>query len=509
MAPKKKVSRRLDLASSAKRPIKGPSQALRSPVPQRSLRRLQSMVTGLASDPVVLARVEAEMDGLIQRCSTPTTSSASPAPPVDAPPSVSSSAEDEGEDLLAGGLSRTNQLSQSSVSPVSQAAAPRVRGGPRGPTRRRSSARIRAARGSVVQSSSVVRSVPGHSPVVSSQSVPGVVLQGDASESSVEDSLPLPPKSSSGGLRRRKKSSKKRAKRRRRDTSSSSAGTSSQTSSSDEEASLSLYWGFGETSGLPKWAWERRANSHRAKYGAVQDCLEGVLMPDVKVSTNSARDIIPGAHLTTKLRSRILDGRYIDIFSLAPPQECQDSQDRGLAATKKRVVLPKVERTFERWLDSFQVFAGVVAAAYPRRSMHLWVYLSIVRSAFTMAGASAAISYDENFRRRAAKIPTARWDRKDLDVWTTYVAPRIDNKIPESQKTRIVPAKTGRKFFCWDFNKGTCQRQFCRYSHSCEKCSGNHPASACAGVRRPFRKGWGSQQPPKAAPQAAAAGAGK
>nr|XP_028592138.1 uncharacterized protein LOC114600328 [Podarcis muralis] len=224
MAPKKKASRRLDLASSAKRPIKGPSQALRSPVPQQSLRRLQSMVTGLASDPVALARVEAEMDGLIQRCSTPTTSPASPAPPVGAPPSVSSSSEDEGEDLSAGGLSHTTQLAQSPVLPASQAAAPRVRGGPRGTTRRRTSARIRAAWGSAVQSSSAVRSVPGHSPVVSFQSVSGEVLQGDGSESSVEDSLPPPPKSSSGGLRRRKKSSKRRTKRRRRDTSSSSAG---------------------------------------------------------------------------------------------------------------------------------------------------------------------------------------------------------------------------------------------------------------------------------------------
>ncbi|CAI5779521.1 Hypothetical predicted protein [Podarcis lilfordi] len=56
------------------------------------------------------------------------------------------------------------------------------------------------------------------------QSVPGAALQGPASESSEEDSLPVPAKSSSGGTRRRKKSSGKCAKRRQRDTSSSSTG---------------------------------------------------------------------------------------------------------------------------------------------------------------------------------------------------------------------------------------------------------------------------------------------
>ncbi|CAI5788664.1 Hypothetical predicted protein, partial [Podarcis lilfordi] len=54
-----------------------------------------------------------------------------------------------------------------------------------------------------------------------------------------------------------------------------------------------------------------------------------------------------------------------------------------------------------------------------------------------MAGETAALAYDQNFRRRAAKIPTARWDRKDLDVWTTYVAPRIDKKVPDTQKFKV------------------------------------------------------------------------
>ncbi|CAI7935284.1 Hypothetical predicted protein, partial [Podarcis lilfordi] len=74
------------------------------------------------------------------------------------------------------------------------------------------------------------------------------------SESSIEDSLPVPARKSSGGKRRHRRASRKRAKRRKDDTSSSYSGTSS-SSSDDEGNSMELYWGFGESvSGLPRWA---------------------------------------------------------------------------------------------------------------------------------------------------------------------------------------------------------------------------------------------------------------
>ncbi|CAI5764469.1 XP_034954535.1uncharacterized protein LOC118076098 [Podarcis lilfordi] len=343
------------------------------------------------------------------------------------------------------------------------------------------------------------------------QSTSGAAQVEADADSSIEDSLPVPAKSSSGGHRHRKKSSRRRAKRRRGESSSSSTGTSSGSSGDEADASLGLYWGFGEPiGGLPKWAWQRRANSHRARYGAILDCCDGRLVPDVKVSTNSVRDIIPGAHLSSKLRSRILDGRYVDIFDLAPPTASLDALDKAISAPKRQTALKKSDRTFERWLDSFQVFAGVVSASYPRRALYLFVYLSIVRSAHAMAGAEAAILYDENFRRRAGKIPTARWDRRDLDVWTTYVVPHFERKALEQPKHKAAPVQPGRKRICWDFNKGECQRQPCKYPHVCDTCGGSHPATNCQGGKRPFRGGkGGAPQPPKATPSTSSTGIGK
>ncbi|XP_077788332.1 uncharacterized protein LOC144328495 [Podarcis muralis] len=222
MASKRKASEGPSMASSTKRPIKGPSQALRSPEPNQSLRRIQSMVTGLANDPAALARVEAEMGDMLQRCSTPSTSSARPAPPGGAPSLVASSSDGESDFIAAGGY-LPDASGQPPSSPEPPAATPRGRRGTRGTARKRASARGRAARATGAPPSRVARAASGHSQVVSSRPILNADQQGDASESSVEDSLLPPPRASSGGRRRRKKS-RKRAKKGRRDTSSSLSG---------------------------------------------------------------------------------------------------------------------------------------------------------------------------------------------------------------------------------------------------------------------------------------------
>ncbi|XP_077784236.1 LOW QUALITY PROTEIN: uncharacterized protein LOC144327715 [Podarcis muralis] len=560
MAPKK-VAAHPGPASGAKRPIRGPSQALRSPTPSQPVGRVQSVVDSMAGNPVALSRFAADLDGFLQQCSAqPSASRRRPRPVVAPSPASPSSSEEERDGSSPGGLIIDSQIAHPCDLPAS-------RGRSRRP--RRSSGRAAGGktplaastrRAVLTQPSDEVASVSGISLVVSPHSAPGTSQlshdsessiedsrpvparessggkrrgrrsspkrakqrRGEASSSyaapgpsrqdpdsgsSIEDSLPVPSRRSSGGKRRRKRSSRRHAKRRRDDSSSSYTGTSSSSSDGEADSSIELYWGFGEAaSGLPRWAWQRGANTHRARYGAVQECKDGVLVPDVKVSTNSARDVIPGSHLSTKLRARILNGRYVEIFKLTPPSEDQER----VSSSRKRTGVSSADRTFERWLDCFQVFAGVVMAAYPRRSLHLLVYLSIVRSAFTKAGEKAAIKYDENFRRRAAKIPSARWDRKDLDVWTTYVAPLIDKKAPEQQRMRPGAFKTARRLTCWDFNKGSCQRQGCKFAHMCDRCNGLHPASSCYTGRRPFRGGkGGSQQTPKATPSASTPGTGK
>nr|XP_028584378.1 uncharacterized protein DDB_G0271670-like [Podarcis muralis] len=251
MAPKK-VAARPSSASGAKRPIRGPSQALRSPTPSRPVGQVQSLVESMASDPVALSRFAAGMDGLLQQCSAqPSTSGRRSRPVVASSPASPSSSEDGREGSSSRGLLTDSQL-------VRPRGLPAARGRSRRP--RRSSGRAvgrltplaaSTRRGGRTQSSDEVASGSGLSLVVSPQSAPGTSQLSPDSESSIEDSLPVPARKSSGGKRRRRRSSRKHAKRRRGESSSSSSGTSSSSSDDEAGAARELYWGFGESASGP------------------------------------------------------------------------------------------------------------------------------------------------------------------------------------------------------------------------------------------------------------------
>ncbi|XP_077779128.1 uncharacterized protein LOC144326458 [Podarcis muralis] len=254
---------------------------------------------------------------------------------------------------------------------------------------------------------------------------------------------------------------------------------------------MDSYWGLGESNhGIPLWAHERRANSHRKTFNGVLDWKDGALVEDVKVATNQSTDFILGNHLSQKKRNKILNGDYVDMFTLLPPTKLTGKGEKRRFFGKRRYRTPRAERTFENWLDGFQVFMGVVCAAYPRRSMDLVAYLAHVRRAHALAGENATLTYDENFRRNASLLPSTRWDLTDPNYWGEDVNPYIEKKNQESFKAGKTEAKRRRQ--CWEYNRGVCSRPSCKYLHECERCWGNHPASACfKNKQQPVRGGAG------------------
>ncbi|XP_077785370.1 uncharacterized protein LOC144327839 [Podarcis muralis] len=224
MAPKK-VTARPGLASAAKRPIRGPSQALRSPTPRQPVGRVQSLVESMAGNPVALSRFAAEMDGLLQQCSAqPSTSGSRPRPVAASSPASPSSSEDEREGSSSRGLLSDAQTSQPCDLPAVRGRSRRPRRSSGRATGKKSPLAASSRRSGRTQHSVEVASGSGLSLVVSPPSVPGASHLSPDSESSIEDSLPVPARKSSGGKRRRRRSSRKRAKRRRGESSSSSSG---------------------------------------------------------------------------------------------------------------------------------------------------------------------------------------------------------------------------------------------------------------------------------------------
>uniref|UniRef100_UPI00109F2E4C uncharacterized protein LOC114596483 n=1 Tax=Podarcis muralis TaxID=64176 RepID=UPI00109F2E4C len=231
-----------------------------------------------------------------------------------------------------------------------------------------------------------------------------------------EGTVAAAPVEKPSGKRREKKKHVCRKSRSRREDSDDETGTSS--SEYDSDASLGSYWGKGEeVSGLPDWALSRRANCHRKKFGGTQEWKDGALVKDATTSTYSTSDVIPGDHLSPKLRAKILNGEFVDMFKLVPPAEELGRGEKRPSHGKRKSKYPSVPRTFENWLDGFQAFMGTIVAAYPKRAVHLVAYLSHIRTACALAGEAAAISYDKKFRRKASRIPLARWDQIENGIW--------------------------------------------------------------------------------------------
>nr|XP_034966506.1 uncharacterized protein LOC118082785 [Zootoca vivipara] len=296
-----------------------------------------------------------------------------------------------------------------------------------------------------------------------------------------------------------KKTSKKKTKKTKHTDSHDDSGTSS-SSSEDEDSSLEGYWGEGEDLvGLPVWAHERRANSHRKTFDGTLEWKDGALVPDVKKSTFASSDFILGNHLSNKKRNKILNGDYVDIFTLLPPAKMKGKGEKKPAYGKRKYREPRAERTFENWLDGFQIYMGTIVACYPKRAMHLLAYMAHVRRAYALAGEGPALLYDEDFRRNASLLSSTRWDLRDQNFWGEHVGPYIEKKQPESARSaRAEYKRSARRLVCWEYNKGTCGRAYCKYSHECEKCQGSHPATACFKGRQSFRGKRGNfQQGPR------------
>ena len=60
----------------------------------------------------------------------------------------------------------------------------------------------------------------------------------------------------------------------------------------------------------------------------------------------------------------------------------------------------------------------VIVTAYPNRAVELIKYQQIISRAVTKFKGLAWYTYDEHFRRRAARDLTIAWDRIDIELWT-------------------------------------------------------------------------------------------
>ena len=247
----------------------------------------------------------------------------------------------------------------------------------------------------------------------------------------------------------------------------------------------------------------RAFNNHEAQARFPDDLrTPGLHMP------NTATPLGLHRPLEKSLEDKILRGEYIDFCLLLPDfmyrsqapalQLRYEDSSPGSQGSPLTLVRRKksVIDTFQKWLDAFTAYMLVIVAVHPSRALELLKYQQTISKAVTKFKGLAWLTYDEQFRRRAAYDLSKPWDKIDLELWTVtfsglakphcsvcssayHPAEDCPNQDP-SRKPRC------QALVCFDFNKPSgCQRRSCYFPHHCRRCgSSNHAQFNCSGPKQ-------------------------
>jgi len=230
--------------------------------------------------------------------------------------------------------------------------------------------------------------------------------------------------------------------------------------------------------------------------------------------------------IPSKIQERIARGskiKYIDFTSLlsrsifgAPEYQSQTFTLQLNPSGEKYSIQPtaltasKKITSFTAWLEAWNVYLAVRISLDPFCAVHLVAYQRIINSANSHHPLHV---YDIKFRTKAANDPSLRWDIRDLELslecfpgtsnqpnrWpchhcgsTTHYpsncsfhssSPLTGGKqgIPvNSQQWANIPQTPT----CHDFNRTSCYRENCKFSHWCDICARTHPAKNCLTKRQ-------------------------
>ncbi|CAI5780146.1 Hypothetical predicted protein, partial [Podarcis lilfordi] len=159
--------------------------------------------------------------------------------------------------------------------------------------------------------------------------------------------------------------------------------------------------------GLPHWIWRCCNRRHRQDHGAVAPCgKEGIDSRGHITESNFKRtDQPPGIRLRKKIQERILNGEFVELFSLLSHAALTSLKAKPAERQKKDKKV-SVGCNFRNWLTTFSTYMGVIVATFPDRGWHLTNYLLIILKAKAMAGEVATLAYNEAFRERATEDDT-------------------------------------------------------------------------------------------------------
>ena len=187
------------------------------------------------------------------------------------------------------------------------------------------------------------------------------------------------------------------------------------------------------------------------------------------------------AHIDATLRSKIIQGHYVDFTKLVLRDWVLTEEDNRIHLVMKgggTFFVPANDcstniTNVHKWDQAFRVFSDIYCQAHPARSTELIYYSHVIHTAASGYIWDNVYSYDKDFRIHLAQNPRRSWAIILQQAWSMRLRDRLryhEQNEPtgggSSDKGKVNP-----KDFCCRFNKGRCTFGLkCRYPHRCSYC---------------------------------------
>ncbi|KAJ7327329.1 hypothetical protein JRQ81_017088, partial [Phrynocephalus forsythii] len=113
-----------------------------------------------------------------------------------------------------------------------------------------------------------------------------------------------------------------------------------------------------------------------------------------------------GDHLSEAMVERIISGKFVDIFELLNREIDAKELEKLDDKEKERIRKCKPDRSWNNWLNTFVIYAGIYTTAHPEKGSVLWHYLDLIIRACLEFPVAAWLMYNEGFRCHIAKDPS-------------------------------------------------------------------------------------------------------
>lgn len=190
-------------------------------------------------------------------------------------------------------------------------------------------------------------------------------------------------------------------------------------------------------------------------------------------------------NVDSKIRAKIYANEFIKFAVLLPNDSDHDETDKYRSVDKngELIFIKANERgpikSINKWVEAFHIFVAIYAEKFPHEIGNLMTYAHTVQKIADSCGDSAALMYDEKFRRWREKEPSlCAWEKKNIELYQEALVSGLDFKLKFRKQPFRAQAKSNN--YCYSYNNvGSCTRSNCPHQHICQYCGGKHPRRQC------------------------------